>query len=96
MTIQEEFQMLKNAMIQMVEDHQGMKSVDLVVNMINHFPNSRIKFNEWIPELIEKGELVEVEYILPSMDYRVKSFLLPKGTKVRMLLSSQCEKGGKI
>jgi len=35
-----------------------------------------------IDELIQDGELVEVEYILPDMQYRVKSLLLPKKAEV--------------
>ena len=37
---------------------------------------------EDIQALIDSGDLVEVEYILPSINYRIKSFLLPKGTKI--------------
>lgn len=37
-----------------------------------------------IDEMVKAGDLVEVEYILPTMNYRVKSFLLPKGTKINM------------
>jgi hypothetical protein len=38
-----------------------------------------------IAELCAEGELVEVEYVLPNMTYRVKTFLLPKGTEIASL-----------
>lgn len=36
-----------------------------------------------ILEMVDEGELVEVDYVLPNLNYRIKSFLLPKGTEVR-------------
>lgn len=35
-----------------------------------------------IDELINEKKIIEVEYVLPTMDYRVKSFLLPFGTNI--------------
>lgn len=35
-----------------------------------------------VEELVMEGELVEIEYVLPSMQYRIKSFLLPKNTNL--------------
>lgn len=40
-----------------------------------------------IDEMVSAGELVEIEYVLPTMNYRVKSFLLPAGTEVRKVSS---------
>lgn len=33
-----------------------------------------------LEEMVSEGKLVEVEYLLPNMNYRIKSFLLPAGT----------------
>jgi hypothetical protein len=35
-----------------------------------------------LDEMAQAGELVEVEYILPEMTYRLKSMYLPKGSEV--------------
>ena len=40
------------------------------------------QYNEALEKLIEEGEIVEICYILPHMDYRLKSIYFPKGTKV--------------
>jgi hypothetical protein len=34
--------------------------------------------------IVEKGELVEVNYVLPALNYREKSYLFPKGTIIRV------------
>ena len=73
---------------QVVKEKQGCKAVELVtfvaMEMAKSPSTSDIDVD--LPELIEtmtkEGELVEVEYVLPNMDYRVKSFLLPKGTEI--------------
>lgn len=33
--------------------------------------------------LVQNGRIVEVEYVLPNISYRIKSFLLPKGTQIQ-------------
>lgn len=35
-----------------------------------------------LEELVAEGELVEIEYCSPEHPYRIKSFYLPKGSKV--------------
>lgn len=35
-----------------------------------------------IKELIDRGEILELEYTLPHLSYRIKSFLLPKGSSI--------------
>ena len=48
---------------------------DLSADMIN----SRIE------HLIKTKEILSIEYILPKMNYRVKTFLLPKDTEVSII-----------
>lgn len=33
-------------------------------------------------ELVEQKRIVEIEYVLPQMHYRIKSLYLPKGTEI--------------
>ena len=35
-----------------------------------------------LEEMVSEGHIREIEYILPQMDYRTKSFYLPAGTEV--------------
>ena len=44
---------------------------------------------ELLDELIGEGRLVEVEYVLPAMSYRVKSLLFPAGTEIFLKGSSE-------
>lgn len=75
---------LRAAILELIEN--GTKATELAAHfgiMLTLIPN--LDTNEFlavVEELIKQGEIVEVEYILPHMPYRIKSFLLPKGTKV--------------
>ena len=40
--------------------------------------------SQLLEELVQAGEIIEVEYILPYMDYRLKSFYLPRGSEVKV------------
>ena len=35
-----------------------------------------------IEELVKEKEVIEIEYTLPHMSYKIKSFLLPKDTEL--------------
>lgn len=37
-----------------------------------------------IEDLIERGEIIEIAYVVPDTDYREKSFYVPKGTDIRI------------
>ena len=72
---------LKNAIKEIVEDKQGIKTIELLVELspqVKTTPTEKVIGA--IDELVAAGELVEIEYILPAMTYRTKSFLFPKGT----------------
>lgn len=75
---------LKAAILYIVDEYQGIKATELAVRIfeqgldLSKYDSS--KMLDVLNELIEAGELVEINYILPTMTYRTKSFLLPKGT----------------
>jgi len=74
---------LKAKIVQKVRSVQGCKMMELVTNhelVVGHDYDLEFVINE----LINENELVEVEYALPNMDYRIKSFILPGGTKVKV------------
>jgi len=72
----------KDLIIQVVIDKQGAKATVLAAE--EQLLNLGHDFPDLVEELVEEKRLVEVEYILPDMNYRCKSFLLPKGTRVRV------------
>lgn len=78
---------VKELIKRVVNEHQGIKAPELVVLVVQQcaeFPFDHESYDEALTELIAEGEIVEVEYTLPSMDYRVKSIYLPKDTLVEV------------
>lgn len=68
-----------------VAELQGCKSLELIAKLGMNHPdifNSAYEIDDLICELVKEKKLYEVEYILPNMKYRVKSFLLPGGTEL--------------
>jgi len=41
--------------------------------------------------LVAEERLIEIEYVLPTMNYRIKSFLLPVGTEIKMKINISAE-----
>jgi len=75
---------LKEAILLTVNSQQGIKGVELVLNVMAIINPMKFKEKDYIfelAELVSVGEIVEMEYILPQMDYRIKSIYFPKGTK---------------
>lgn len=76
---------IKELILKTVNEHQGIKAVELVVEVSQQsadFPFDMNQYENSLMELINDNEIVEIEYTLPSMDYRVKSLYLPKDTVV--------------
>lgn len=46
---------------------------------------SQAPFLNVVNDLIGSGDIVELEYVLPHMDYRVKSFYMPRGTNLNVV-----------
>jgi len=63
-----------------VLDLQGCKAVILMGELVPLGPD--IPWPEVLIEAIQQKKVVEIEYILPNMTYRIKSFILPAGTKI--------------
>jgi hypothetical protein len=65
----------------------GIKAVDLATRLAVQLSENNIDvpYDVWtdgLVPLITSGELIEIEYVVPDVDYRIKSFLLPKGTQI--------------
>jgi hypothetical protein len=41
-------------------------------------------YQEAISQLVTEGRLIDLEYVLPHMNYRVKSMLFPAGTEIKI------------
>jgi len=63
----------------------GIKGVSLASNIavqLNVMGVSSTEYFKILDEMVEKGEIVEIEYTTPAMPDRIKSFYLPKGSKI--------------
>ena len=78
---------LEDLIISKVESLQGCKATELATEIaresLGQVEADMIVNVIYI--LIEEQRLIEIEYELPSMPDRTKSFLLPNGTKIRSL-----------
>jgi len=74
-----------------IKSQPGIRAVVLISRVHVEFPgedNLAI-----IEQMVTDGKIVEVEYVLSSMDYRIKSVYFPKGTTIiGMAITSQIEK----
>lgn len=43
------------------------------------------EYNRSLCDLLNTREVIEIEYILPQMDYRIKSMYFPKGTQFKFV-----------
>ncbi len=74
----------KNLIVEVVTELQGAKAT--VLAMDERLINLWLEHDagDLFDELVADGRVVEVEYVLADMDFRAKSFYLPKGTEVRV------------
>jgi len=55
-----------------------------VLEVVMVFAHNTSNIIEEIENLIDKGQLVEVEYVTRMMDYRIKSLLFPMGSTINV------------
>ena len=71
--------------IETVISMQGGKATEIIANLPKIcFNDDIVDIVQVIDYLVRTEQLIEVEYVLPQMDYRIKSFLLPANTKVTL------------
>jgi len=66
-----------------VNESNGIKAMEMISRVLRECPEIG-DLEPIIEELVRTRRIIEVEYILPNMNYRIKSFLLPKNTEVRV------------
>ncbi len=74
---------LKEIILRKVNNSTGIKAVELtlaVMSEINPLIFEAKTYISELDELVKNGEILELEYTLPNMDYRIKSIYFPKGT----------------
>jgi len=68
-----------------VNNHNSIRNVDLVLNVMSHLTTPTLMnyedYEAAIEHLLSKGDIIELEVIMPQANYRVKSIYFPKGTE---------------
>lgn len=63
-----------------VRELQGCKAMELIASKnLNAYDFS---WPDAIEEAVQRGKIIEIEYMLPNMNWRIKSFYLPGGTRI--------------
>jgi predicted ABC-type ATPase len=83
--------MTNEKLIQMVprivREKQGCKGVELVVGLTaENIAADKDDIDEAITTAKNRGYIIEIEYILPDMPYRIKSMFFPLGTEFKDVL----------
>jgi hypothetical protein len=74
---------MREKIIEIVNEFGPIKATEIVVRfMTNNEPDQNI--TDVLDELVKNGDIIEVEYTLPQMNYCVKSMYFPKGTEVQI------------
>ena len=88
---------LRDTILTSVNSHQGIKGVELVLNVMGCVGPVMFDDREYTLELsrlLDEGEIIEVEYSLPQMSYRIKSLYFPKGTQLHVCKENKVNDGG--
>ena len=72
---------VEEILVEEVENRQGCKATELAYALAERLPNCQ-DISSLISACVLKGLVDELEYVLPNMTYRIKSWILPAGTIV--------------
>lgn len=83
---EEENHFMRKRIKEKVTEMNGCKLIELVadIDIVEYAYNNNVNLVDEIFDMVKNGELVEVEYILPHLSYKIKSFILPSGTDVSL------------
>lgn len=90
---------IKTIMAMVVNERNGMKATELAADRrvieaalaAEKETGKSVEVPDLMDELVKEGQFVEVQYTVPDMPYRIKSFYLPKGSKVTICQESKVE-----
>lgn len=74
---------LRQTIVEIVQRKPGINGVNLVLDTmtaVNPVRFAEGTYQDTLQSLLDTGEIVEIEYVIPDMSYRVKSLYFPKGT----------------
>lgn len=92
-------EMFKNIILTIVYDEGVIKGTELAARVLEEFfirktpdeakHHSKLTdlYHQALNKLIEDQEIVEIEYTLPYMTYRVKSLYFPAHTRIKKVMN---------
>lgn len=75
----------KAALLDKIVGLQGIKVTQLASEPEIVMGLQGFDIPDLLDEMVQEGKIMEIEYVLPDMQWRCKSFYLPVGTKVRVI-----------
>jgi hypothetical protein len=80
----------ENIIVTLVTGKTAIKGTELVTKAIgvmcaNSLVTPETDVPEMIDDLVARGEIMELEYVIPAMNYRIKSLYFPKGTEIKQV-----------
>ena len=84
---------MKEKIIELVNDCGPIKATELIVKLIEiHDISQNNLILDILNELVKNGDIIEVEYTLPQMNYRIKSLYFPKRTEIQIINNHETRK----
>ena len=85
---------LKALIEEIVNSRNGIKATELAAMPEVAKAVGALDFPGALNDLVEEGRIVEVDYTVPDLPKRIKSFLLPVGSIVLSVKNAEVEDGG--
>lgn len=80
---------LAKNVLETIKENPGIKSTELAIKVAEKSKVNAGEFMEIIDALVSIGEIVEIEYTMPLMEYRIKSIYFPKESNVVLINNSK-------
>lgn len=81
---------IKAQIKEFINNSNGIKATDLILKLISTNPLPEdLNYISCIEKLVQDGDIIEIEFNVPKMDYRIKSFYLPHGTRIKIVDNSK-------
>lgn len=85
-----------------VNEKYGIKGTELIVEFVSAHMEGKLEpnvphdlvvdYTEELNELVQQGDLVEIEVVLPDSAYRARSMYFPRGTEITVVLHANSPK----
>lgn len=81
---------IKEKIIELVKNNCPIKAVELALETSVWVHENKMKletkdYYEYLSELQNSGDIIEVSYVLSDSDYKERSIYFPKGTQIEVL-----------